>query len=73
MLGSASAMTTLVAFLGALIVSGAILYATYGLTRLAMHCVLWTVRSMGPHAPKHVEFRDTDAEWTVRLTGRDTV
>ena len=47
-------MTTLVTFLEALIVSGAILYVTYGLTRLAVHCVLWTVRSMGPHAPKHV-------------------
>jgi hypothetical protein len=47
-------MTTLVTFLEALIVSVAILYATYGLTRLAVHCVLWTVRSMGPHAPTHI-------------------
>jgi hypothetical protein len=52
--GGASAMTTLVTFLEALIVSVAILYATYGLTRLAVHCVLWTVRSRGPHAPKHI-------------------
>jgi hypothetical protein len=54
MLDGASAMTTLVTFLGALIASAAILYATYGLTRLALHCVRWTVRSMGPHTPKHV-------------------
>ena len=47
-------MTTLVTFLEALIVSGAILYVTYGLTRLAVHCVLWTVRSIGTYAPKHV-------------------
>ncbi len=46
-------MTTLVTFLGALIVSGAILYATYSFMRLALHCVLWTVRSVGWHAPKH--------------------
>src|SRR5215471_11458673 len=53
LLGGASAMTTLVTFLGALVVSGAVLYATYCLARLAAHCVLWTVRSMGPRAPKH--------------------
>ena len=47
-------MTTLVTFLEALILSVAILYATYGLTRLAAYCVWLTVRSIGPHAFKHV-------------------
>ena len=41
------AMTTLVTFLEALIVSVAILYATYGLTRLAVYCFRWMVRSIG--------------------------
>jgi len=42
------AMTTLVTFLEALVVSLAILYATYGLTRLAVYCVRWMARSIGP-------------------------
>jgi hypothetical protein len=52
-LGWASAMTTLVTFLGALIVSGVILYAAYTFMRFAVHCFLWAVRSAGRHAPKH--------------------
>ncbi len=49
-----SAMTTLVTFLEALIVSGAIVYGTYGLARLAVYCVRWMVRSIGQHPLKRV-------------------
>jgi len=43
-------MTTLVLFAEALIASLAILYATYGLARLAVHSVRLIVRSIGPRA-----------------------
>src|SRR5262249_13100858 len=39
-------MRTLVTFLQSLILSWAIVYALYGLTRLAACCVRWTVRSI---------------------------
>jgi hypothetical protein len=48
-------MTTLISFLEALIVSGAIVYATYGFVLLGVYCVRWLVHSIGTHLPKHVE------------------
>jgi hypothetical protein len=45
-------MTTLITFLEALIVSGAIVYATYGFVLLGVRCVRWMVHSIGSHAPK---------------------
>ena len=39
-------MRTLVTFLQSLILSGAIVYTTYGLLCLVAHCVRWTVRSI---------------------------
>jgi hypothetical protein len=39
-------MITLITFLEALIVSGTIVYAIYGLMRLAACCVLWSVRKL---------------------------
>lgn len=39
-------MITLITFLEALIISGTIVYAIYGLMRLAACCVLWSVRKL---------------------------
>jgi hypothetical protein len=39
-------MWTVVIFVTALIVSGAIVYAAYSLMRLAVCCVRWTVRGV---------------------------
>ncbi len=39
-------MITFVTFLKALIVSGAIVYAFFGLMHLAARCVLWLVRKV---------------------------
>jgi hypothetical protein len=41
------AVTTLVTFLETLIVSMSILYATYGLARLAVYCVRLMARTIG--------------------------
>jgi hypothetical protein len=49
---AASAMTTLVTVLEALIVSMTILYATYCLVHLGICCVRWAVHSIGPHPLK---------------------
>ena len=48
------AMITLITFLKALIVSGAIVYAAYGLMCLALYCVRWMVRLIAPYVPKRV-------------------
>lgn len=39
-------METVVTFLEALVISWLVVYAAYGLIRLAAHCVLWVVRSI---------------------------
>jgi len=57
-------MLTVVTYLEALVISGSIVYATYVLTRLAAHFVLWVVRSIR---------RFDDAVRNVRATRADGV
>jgi hypothetical protein len=45
-------MTTLTTFLEALVVSGAIVYGSYGFVLLGVRCVRWMVHSTGWRAPK---------------------
>jgi hypothetical protein len=45
-------MATLLTFLESLVMSVTILYATYCLVHVGIHCVRWTVRSITSHALK---------------------